>query len=127
MSNNLATQLAEKVPLIVRELLGAPPIVLDESEMLYWATIASFAATVKPSDILAWFLIKDLADARVDIHRHRATRMPTDRAGRETRNVVDALRKTSYVARKRSWRAPSESFCEPPTRVVFRRRPKHKR
>lgn len=71
MSKRNIAALAEIIPSVVRELLGSPPLVLTESEALYWGTVASLAQLVGAEDPIAWLLIKDMADARVEIHRYR--------------------------------------------------------
>jgi hypothetical protein len=72
MSNRVTVkQLVKQIPSEIREILGDPPIVQGESEEIYWGMIASFARFVAPTDFIAWLLIKDLVDARVEIHRYR--------------------------------------------------------
>jgi len=63
--------LADTVPRLVREFLGRPPLISCESEVLYWAMIASLAEWIAPTDLLTWFQIKDVVDARIDIQRWR--------------------------------------------------------
>jgi hypothetical protein len=71
MTKSTLAPWAAIVPPVVRELLGSPPLVLTESEEVYWGTVASFAQFVGSTDPIAWLLIKDVADARVEIHRYR--------------------------------------------------------
>jgi hypothetical protein len=72
MSNRVTVkQLVKQIPSEIREILGDPPIVQGESEEIYWGMVASFAKFVAPTDFIAWLLIKDLVDARIEIHRYR--------------------------------------------------------
>lgn len=66
-----AAGLAAKIPALIRELLGPPPIVWSESETVYWGMIGSFMDTVQADDIVGWFLVKDWVDARIEVGRYR--------------------------------------------------------
>jgi flagellar biosynthesis GTPase FlhF len=95
MSNRLTAKLAKQVPNEIRELLGDPPLVLGESDVAYWGMIASFAKFIPPDDFIAWTLIKDLADDRVEIQRYRKYKaeLVTEPRRREIRNEIDGWRK----------------------------------
>jgi hypothetical protein len=61
-ASKAVARLIQKIPPEIRELLGPPRLSATESEALYFGMIASFAQFVKPDDLIAWMLIKDLAD-----------------------------------------------------------------
>jgi hypothetical protein len=42
-----------------------------ESKAIYWRMAAAFARFISPDDFIAWMLVKDLADYRLEIHRLR--------------------------------------------------------
>lgn len=72
MSSRVAEgKLAKKIPEIISALLGPPPILSTESAAVYYGMLASFAEFVDPTDLIAWMLIKDMADSRVEIARYR--------------------------------------------------------
>jgi hypothetical protein len=48
-----------------------------EDGTLYSATIAFFAKSIRPDDLILWFLIRDLADHRVEIARYRRIKTAT--------------------------------------------------
>lgn len=60
-----------EVPAAIRKLLGPPPLLSTENEKFYYAMLAHFAATVENPDLVTWLLLKDVADARVEITRCR--------------------------------------------------------
>src|SRR4051794_20554113 len=60
-----------KLPAEIVKILGPPPILVSEDEDLYYATLARFAKEFRPNDMTDWFLVKDLADLRVEIARCR--------------------------------------------------------
>jgi hypothetical protein len=60
------------IPPDILELLGPPPLLPHEDVKVYFATLAFFARSIRPGeDLIAWMLIKDLADHRTEIARYR--------------------------------------------------------
>jgi hypothetical protein len=59
------------IPPEILEILGPPPILSSENERVYYATLAYFANLIGPTDIITWFITKDLVDSRVEIARHK--------------------------------------------------------
>jgi hypothetical protein len=64
----------EEVPATIRAMLGPPALLPGEDAAIYEETLAHFALHVAPRDIIAWMLIKDLADHRLEIARYRRIR-----------------------------------------------------
>ena len=64
----------EDIPATIREILGPPALLPGEDAATYEATLAHFAREVAPRDLIAWMLIKDLADHRLEIARYRRIR-----------------------------------------------------
>jgi len=62
------------VPATIRAILGPPALLSSEDSAIYEATLAHFAREVGPRDLIAWMLIKDLADHRLEIARYRRLR-----------------------------------------------------
>ena len=62
------------VPATIRAILGPPALLSSEDAAIYEATLAHFAREVGPRDLIAWMLIKDLADHRLEIARYRRLR-----------------------------------------------------
>ena len=62
------------VPATIRAILGPPALLSSEDAAIYEATLAHFAREVAPRDLIAWMLIKDLADHRLEIARYRRLR-----------------------------------------------------
>ncbi|MPZ37879.1 MAG: hypothetical protein GEU95_07405 [Rhizobiales bacterium] len=59
------------VPAEIRKLLGPPPLLSTEHQKFYYAMLAHFGASVEGTDLITWLLLKDVADARVEIARYR--------------------------------------------------------
>ena len=64
----------EDVPANIRAMLGPPALLPGEDAAIYEATLAHLAREVAPRDLIAWMLIKDLADLRLEIARYRRIR-----------------------------------------------------
>ena len=64
----------EDVPANIRAMLGPPALLPGEDAAIYEETLAHFAREVAPKDLVAWMLIKDLADHRLEIARYRRIR-----------------------------------------------------
>ena len=64
-------KIAQSIPDEIQEILGSPPLLSTEELKVYNATLAYFANDIPPSDVITWFLLKDLADHRTDIARYR--------------------------------------------------------
>lgn len=71
MPKDSTTKFASQVPTSVRRILGEPPLVRGESKTIYWGMAAGFARFISPDDFVAWMMVKDLADYRLEIHRLR--------------------------------------------------------
>jgi hypothetical protein len=59
------------IPDEIRELLGDPPLLVNEDFEQYEGMLIRFAHCVKPRDPIEWFWVKDLTDARYEIQRFR--------------------------------------------------------
>lgn len=55
----------------IEEILGPPPLLSTEDSKAYNLAIEQLADAVQPGDMIAWFLIKDIADLRTEISRYR--------------------------------------------------------
>ena len=80
--------LFRSVPATIRTILGPPALLPGEDAAIYEETLAHFAREVAPRDLIAWLLIKDLADHRLEIARYRRIRTalvrhPVDRRAEE--------------------------------------------
>jgi hypothetical protein len=87
--------LKEDVPATIRAILGPPALLSSEDAAIYEATLAHFAREVAPKDLIAWMLIKDLADHRLEIARYRRIRValvrhPVDRRAEEMEQEANA-------------------------------------
>lgn len=65
---------ATDVPATIRAILGPPALLSSEDAAIYEATLAHFAREIAPQDLIAWMLVKDLADHRLEIARYRRLR-----------------------------------------------------
>jgi hypothetical protein len=70
-TNGAPTAVASPIPPEIQELLGPPPLLPNEDTKLYYALLGSLAQTIRPTDVIAWLLIRDLADHRIEIARYR--------------------------------------------------------
>jgi len=70
-TNGAPTAVARPIPPEIQELLGLPPLLPNEDTKLYYALLGSLAQTIRPTDVIAWLLIRDLADHRIEIARYR--------------------------------------------------------
>ena len=77
----------EDVPATIRAILGPPALLSGEDAAIYEATLAHFAREVAPRDLIAWMLIKDLADHRLEIARYRRIRAALVRHSIDHRTV----------------------------------------
>ena len=68
------------VPATIRAILGPPALLSSEDAAIYEATLAHCAREVAPRDLIAWMLIKDLADHRLEIARYRRIRTARTRS-----------------------------------------------
>ena len=60
------------IPGNVMDILGSPPLLSTEDSGAYELALRQLADAILPEkDLIAWFLIKDLADLRVEIGRYR--------------------------------------------------------
>jgi len=117
LNNRTLAQWAETIPPAVRELLGSPPLVLSESEAIYWGTVASFAELFKPEDPVSWLHLKDLADSRVEIARYR--RLKSEIIN-EARRVEIAERGASLLNERDRFAGLLEMIREDPERQQIR-------
>jgi hypothetical protein len=78
-TNGAPTAVASPIPPEIQELLGPPPLLPNEDTKLYYALLGSLAQTIRPTDVIAWPLIRDLADRRIDIARYRRSRRLSSR------------------------------------------------
>lgn len=69
-----AGKIAQQIPKEIRSLLGQPPIIGGESKATYWLMVQKFAHFISSEDFIAWLLVKDLADYRMEIQRLRRYR-----------------------------------------------------
>lgn len=74
MENLPEKNIMESIPPGILKILGPPPLLSTEDADDYFHTLAWFAKDIAPTDTTAWFLIKDLADARFEINRYRRFR-----------------------------------------------------
>ena len=65
---------ATDVPATIRAILGPPALLSSEDAAIYETTLAHFAREIAPRDLIAWMLVKDLADHRLEIARYRRLR-----------------------------------------------------
>jgi hypothetical protein len=70
-TNGAPTAVASPISPEIQELLGPPPLLPNEDTKLYYALLGSLAQTIRPTDVIAWLLIRDLADHRIEIARYR--------------------------------------------------------
>ena len=113
----------EDVPATIRAMLGPPALLPGEDAAIYEATLAHFAREVAPRDIIAWMLIKDLADHRLEIARYRRirtalVRYPFDQS-RRRRWRQEARRETTSKSCLRSTK-PSMSSAKRSRRAAGR-------
>lgn len=85
----------EDVPATIRAMLGPPALLPGEDAAIYEETLAHFAREVAPRGIIAWMLIKDLADHRLEIARYRRIRTalvrhPVDHRAEELEEEANA-------------------------------------
>lgn len=59
------------VPAEICDLWGKPPLLATESPKQYYALLVELVREVKPSDIIEWLWVKDVADLTWDILRYR--------------------------------------------------------
>jgi hypothetical protein len=50
------------IPAKIRDLLGKPPLLANEDSNQYDGLIAELARGVKPSEVIEWLWVKDIAD-----------------------------------------------------------------
>jgi hypothetical protein len=77
MDKEAVESLLQDIPKDILELLGRASVLSTEDGTLYYATIAFFAKSMRPDDLILWFLIRDLADHRVEIARYRRIKTAT--------------------------------------------------
>jgi hypothetical protein len=90
VETKLTSARAASVPASVRKLLGPPPL-LFEKEADYWDLVAVFAEFAGPTDPLAWLLIKDLVDSRIEIARWRKCLADLPKVPARLKNQVSRL------------------------------------
>jgi hypothetical protein len=67
-----ATALVEtRVPAEIRNVLGKPPLLANEDQNEYHYLLGELANEVRPSDIIEWLWVKDIADLTWEILRYR--------------------------------------------------------
>src|SRR5262245_27929008 len=69
--NDAKALMETHVPTEIRGLLGEPPLLATESPNQYYALLIELVREVKPSDIIEWLWVKDVADLTWDILRYR--------------------------------------------------------
>ncbi len=95
MNSKLEVMPAPKIPPEIRELLGKPPLLISEDASAYEDLLATFAASVRPTDPIEWIHVKDCVDLTWEIQRIRQAK-----AG-----IID-------VTRKEALRSILESILE---------------
>jgi hypothetical protein len=90
MAKEAVQSLLQNIPEDILELLGRPSMLSTEDGTLYYATIAFFAKSIRPDDLILWFLIRDLADHRVEIARYRRMKTAWMERGR-SRWITDQI------------------------------------
>src|SRR3954468_8598909 len=71
MAQRKSDKLALSVPPDIKEILGPPPILSSEDAAIYDAMLSWFAHDIAPADVIAWMLVKDLVDLRIELARYR--------------------------------------------------------
>ena len=99
-TNGAPTAVVSPIPSEIQELLGPPPLLPNEDIKLYYALLDSLAQTILPTDVIAWLLIRDLADHRIEIARYRRfkaalIKAPYDKKAEE--ELSDRLHTIQYV------------------------------
>src|SRR5215831_9151277 len=99
-TNGAPTAVASPIPPEIQELLGPPPLLPNEDTKLYYALLGSLAQTIRPTDVIAWLLIGDLADRRIEIARYRRFKAALIKARYDEKvkeQLSDRLRTIQYV------------------------------
>src|ERR1043166_8482647 len=99
----------EDVPANIRAMLGPPALLPGEDAAIYEEILAHFAHEVAPRDIIAWMLIKDLADHRLEIARYRRIRTALVRHSVDRSNTT--LRSQADSAYQGQLRLLDETAC----------------
>ena len=70
MNNTLTNVNNSGIPAEILELLGPPPTITAAEHKIYTAILQSFAQLVQPRDLIEWMLVRDLADAQLEVQRY---------------------------------------------------------
>jgi hypothetical protein len=106
MNSTLTTINNSGIPAEILELLGPPPTITAAEHKIYTAILQSFAQLVQPRDLIEWMLVRDLADAQLEVQRYAQLaaniirHARRDRLGAFTQQVTVDLSRTSEQERK---------------------------
>src|SRR5260370_42105604 len=65
------TPRVSKVPPVIFEIFGKPPLLRSEDPEIYSLTLEQLAEAIEPKNIIEWCWVKDLADLTWEIKRGR--------------------------------------------------------
>jgi hypothetical protein len=71
VETHVPAEIRTPVPTEVRDLLGKQPLLANEDPNHYYALLGELAREVKPSDLIEWLWVKDVADDTWEIIRYR--------------------------------------------------------
>jgi hypothetical protein len=71
MQEHEVDALLASIPEEVMGVIGNPPLLSNEDKLNYYTMVALFAKSIKPDNLIAWMLVQDLTDYRVEIARYR--------------------------------------------------------
>jgi hypothetical protein len=71
MDKEAVEALLPRIPEDILELLGRHPCCRPKMARSTTPPLHFFAKSIRPDDLILWFLIRDLADHRVEIARYR--------------------------------------------------------
>lgn len=106
MNNTLTTVNNSGIPAEVLELFGPLPTITATEQKIYTAILQSFAQIVQPRDLIESMLVRDLADAQLEVQRYGQLAANIVRQARRerldsfTQQVRMALSRTSEQERK---------------------------
>jgi hypothetical protein len=98
----------------IREMMGAPPVLATEDTEAYEQMFAQFATAVHPKDLIEWFLVRDLTDARWEIQRYRVLKaLVIQEAQKEKVKRLAGVCEASFTSQVWGLRATARSVLAP--------------
>jgi hypothetical protein len=107
----------------LKELLGRPPLLINEDETLYWKTLDQMATLVRPRNFVEWIYVKGFVDRHWETGWHRSAKTGLLNLGRKyavaeiARKVIDNKRK-DYLDQVH--RLSTNWFVDPKVKQEFR-------